>query len=164
VVRLGHGLPPDAVFQSKSPGDHQGLIFIDTLDQTAPREDNLGTLRLHTAYWEGHLVMQGHVVVTLVGSGQSISALSPPDSEQGVDQARTPVQLARVHVNGVLFAAGTITVAGRTRVYGSVVTGETILSNSGGTLEVWYDHDLAQGLYRGVPLVYRAPGAWVAQY
>ncbi|MCP6725805.1 hypothetical protein NL526_27500, partial [Klebsiella pneumoniae] len=38
VVRLGHGLPPDAVFQSKSPGDHQGLIFIDTLDQTAPRE------------------------------------------------------------------------------------------------------------------------------
>jgi formylmethanofuran dehydrogenase subunit C len=75
-----------------------------------------------------------------------------------------PVQLLRVHVNGVLFAAGTITVAGRARVYGAVVTGGTILSNSGGTLEVWYDHDLAQGLYRGVPLVYRAPGAWVAQY
>lgn len=164
VVRLGHGLPPDTVFQSKSPGDHQGLIFIDTLDQTAPREDNLGTLRLHTAYWEGHLVMQGHVVVTPIGSGLSISALSPPDSEQGADQSRMPIQLSRMHINGVLFAVGNITVAGSARVYGAVVTGGTILSSSGGTLEVWYDHDLAQGLYRGVPLVYRAPGAWVAQY
>jgi len=164
AVNPGHGLTPDAVFQSKSPGDHQGLIFIDTLDQTEPRDDNLGTLRLHTTYWEGHLAMQGHVVVTPIGSGQSISALSPPDSEQVVDQVRTPVQLSRVHFNGVLSAAGNITVAGRARLYGSVVTGGTILSSSGGTLEVWYDHDLSQGLYRGVPLVYRAPGAWVAQY
>lgn len=164
VVRPGYGLAPDAVLQSKSPGDHRGLIFIDTLDQTAPREDNLGTLRFHTAYWEGHLVMQGHVVVTPIGSGQSISALSPPDMEQISDQVRTPVQLSRVHVNGVLSAAGNITVAGSARVYGAVVTGGTILSSSGGTLEVWYDHDLSQGLYRGVPLVYRAPGAWVAQY
>lgn len=164
VVRPGHGLTPDAVFHSKSPGDQRGLIFIDTLDQTAPRENNLGTLWLHTAYWEGHLVMQGHVVVAPIGSGQSISALSPPDTEQTADQVRTPVQLSRVHINGVLSAAGNITVAGSTRVYGAVVTGGTILSSSGGMLEVWYDYDLAQGLYRGVPLVYRAPGAWVAQY
>lgn len=164
VVRPGYGLSPDAAFQSKSPGDHRGLIFIDTLDQTAPREDNLGTLRLHSAYWEGHLVMQGHLVVTPIGSGQSVSALSPPDTERVDDHVRTPVRLSRVHFNGVLSAAGNITVAGSARVYGAVVTGGTILSSSGGTLEVWYDHDLAQGLYRGVPLVYRAPGAWVAQY
>ncbi|MBH0181961.1 MAG: hypothetical protein HP490_09885, partial [Nitrospira sp.] len=74
VVRPGYGLTPEAVLQSKSPGDHRGLIFIDTIDQTAPREDNLGTLRLHTAYWEGHLVMQGHIVVAPIGSGQSIPA------------------------------------------------------------------------------------------
>jgi hypothetical protein len=164
VVSPGHGLTPDAVFQSKGPGDNLGLIFIDTLDQTAPREDNLGTLRLHTAYWEGHLVMQGHVVVAPIGSGQSISALSPPDTDQVADQVRTPVQLSRVNFNGVLSAAGNITAAGSARVYGAVVTGGTILSSAGGRLEVWYDHDLFQGLYRGVPLVYRAPGAWVAQY
>jgi hypothetical protein len=164
VVRPGYGLSPDAAFQSKSPGDHRGLIFIDTLDQTAPREDNLGTLRLHSAYWEGHLVMQGHLVVTPIGLGQSIAALSPPDTERVDDHVRMPVQLSRVHFNGVLSAAGNITVDGSARVYGAVVTGGTILSSSGGTLEVWYDHDLAQGLYRGVPLVYRAPGAWVAQY
>lgn len=164
VVRPGYGLTPEAAFQSKRPGDNQGLIFIDTLDQTAPREDNLGTLRLHTAYWEGHLVMQGHVVVAPIGSGQSISALSPPDTDHVADQVRTPVQLSRMHFNGVLSAAGNITVAGSARVYGAVVTGGTILSSDGGTLEVWYDHDLSQGLYRGVPLVYRAPGAWVAQY
>jgi hypothetical protein len=164
VVNPGHGLTPDAVFQSKGLGDHRGLIFIDTLDQAAPREDNLGTLRLHTAYWEGHLVMQGHIAVTPIGSGQSVSAWSPPNTEDGTDQVRTPVQLARVHVNGVLSAAGNITVAGVARVYGAVVTEGTILSSAGGRLEVWYDHDLSQGLYRGVPLVYRAPGAWVAQY
>lgn len=164
AVRPGYGLTPDAVLQSKSPGDHRGLIFIDTLDQTAPRKDNLGTLRLHTAYWEGHLVMQGHIVVAPIGSGQSIPALSPPDTEQVSEQVRTPVQLSRVHFNGMLSAAGNITVGGRARVYGAVVTGGTILSSSGGTLEVWYDHDFSRGLYRGVPLVYRAPGAWVAQY
>ncbi|MBH0195992.1 MAG: hypothetical protein HP494_10460 [Nitrospira sp.] len=164
VVNPGHGITPDAVFQSKIPGNHRGLIFIDTLDQTAPREDNLGTLRLHTAYWEGHLVMQGHVVVAPIGSGQSISVLSPPDTDHAADQVRTPVQLSHMHFNGVLSAAGNITVAGSARVYGAVMTGGTILSSAGGTLEVWYDHDLSQGLYRGIPLVYRAPGAWVAQY
>ena len=164
VVQPGHGLSPDAAFQLKSPGDHHGLIFIDTLDQTAPRTDNLGTLRLHTAYWEGHLVVQGHVVIAPIGSGQPVSALSPPDTEQPGDQSRTPIRLSRVHFNGVLSAAGNITVAGNTRVYGAVVAGGTTVSSSGGTLEVWFDYDLAQGLYRGVPLVYRAPGAWVAQY
>jgi hypothetical protein len=164
VVQPGHGLAPDSVFQSKGPGDHQGLIFVDTLDQTAPRADNLGTLRIQTTYWEGHLVVQGHVVLTPIGSGQSISVLSPPDIEQADDEARTPLSLSHVHFNGVLAAAGDITVAGSTRVYGAIVTGGTIVSSSGGTLEVWHDHDLAHGLYRGVPLVYRAPGTWTARY
>ena len=164
VVNPGGGLTPDAVFQPKRPGDHHGLIFIDTLDQTAPRADNLGTLRLHTAYLEGHVAMQGHVVLAPSGSGQSISILSPPDTEQTGNQSRTPIALSRIHFNGVLSAAGNITVAGRARIYGAVVVGGTIISNSGGMLEVWYEHDLGQGLYRGVPLVYRAPGAWVARY
>jgi hypothetical protein len=108
--------------------------------------------------------MQGHVVLAPSGFGQSISILSPPDAEQTGNRARTPISLSRIHFNGVLSAAGNITVAGSARVYGAVVAGGTIISNSGGMLEVWYEHDLGQGLYRGVPLVYRAPGAWVARY
>ena len=30
-------------------------------------------------------------------------------------------------------------------------------------LEVWYDHDLREGLHRGVPSVYVAPGTWHAK-
>jgi hypothetical protein len=69
-----------------------------------------------------------------------------------------------MHVNGVLYASGTITVAGRTKLYGAVVAGETIVpSDSGSSLEVWYDHDLGEGLFRGLPVVYRAPGTWMAR-
>jgi hypothetical protein len=56
-------------------------------------------------------------------------------------------------------------VDGKVKLYGAVVTGGTITASSpGGTLEVWYDHDLGQGLFRGLPIVYRAPGTWMAKY
>jgi type II secretory pathway pseudopilin PulG len=165
VVKPGHGISPDDVFQSHGPGDQRGLIFIDTLDQTAPRTDNLGVVRLRTAYLEGIVVVQGHVAFTPGGSGQSMSALSPPRTEQDSDASRTSIQLSRVQLNGVLYASGDITVSGKARVYGAVVAGGTIVpESSGALLEVWYDHDLGQGLFRGVPVVYRAPGTWLARY
>jgi hypothetical protein len=37
-------------------------------------------------------------------------------------------------------------------------------SISGSTLEVWYDTDIGEGLYRGVPVVYKAPGTWLVRY
>ncbi|UVT15682.1 MAG: hypothetical protein H8K04_18065 [Nitrospira sp.] len=165
VVAPGHGLSPDEVLRSQAPGDHRGLIFIDTLDQTAPRLDNLGTLKLQTQYVEGTVVMQGHVVLAPNGLGSSIPALSPPETDQGDDPTRAPVQLSGIHFNGVLYASGTITVAGSVRLYGAVVAGETIAqSSSRGTFEVWYEHELGQGLFRGLPVVYRAPGTWMARY
>jgi type II secretory pathway pseudopilin PulG len=165
TVEAGHGISPDEVFRSEEPGDHHGLIFIDTLDQAAPRTDNLGVLRLRTAYLEGIVVVQGHVELAPSGSGQLTSAHSPPRTEQAGDASRTATQLSRVHLNGVLYASGNITVMGRARAYGAVVAGGTIVpASSGGTLEVWYDHDLGQGLYRGLPVVYRAPGTWMARF
>ncbi|HET9132420.1 MAG TPA: hypothetical protein VFO86_15805, partial [Terriglobia bacterium] len=113
----------------------------------------------------GMAVVQGHVVLAPSGSGQSIRVLSPPQIDQGQDIARTPVQLADMHFNGVLHASGDITIAGRVRLYGAVVAGGTITSaGSGSSLEVWYDHDLSRGLYRGLPVVYRAPGTWMTRY
>ncbi|MGQ0557252.1 MAG: hypothetical protein ACT4PN_15065 [Nitrospiraceae bacterium] len=164
IVEPGRGISPDEVFRSQGNGDQQGLIFIDTLDQTAPRLDNLGMVRLQAPYFEGMAVVQGHVVLAPRGSGQSIKVLSPL-SDQGTAVARTPVQLSGVHVNGVLHASGDITIAGRVRVYGAVAAGGTITSaSSGSTLEVWYDHDLSRGFYRGLPVVYRAPGTWMTRY
>ena len=165
TVEAGRGISPDDVFRSQGPGDHRGLIFIDTLDQAAPRTDNLGVLRLRTAYLEGIVVVQGHVALAPSGSGQSTSVYSPPRAEQDGDASRTAAQLSRVHLNGVLYASGNITVTGKARAYGAMVAGGTIApSSSGGTLEVWYDHDLSQGLYRGLPVVYRAPGTWLARF
>jgi type II secretory pathway pseudopilin PulG len=165
TVEAGHGISPDEVFRSEEPGDHRGLIFIDTLDQAAPRTDNLGVLRLRTAYLEGIVVVQGHVELAPSGSGRLTSAHSPARTEQEGDASQTATQLSRVHLNGVLYASGNITVMGRARAYGAVVAGGTIVpASSGGTLEVWYDHDLGQGLYRGLPVVYRAPGTWMARF
>jgi hypothetical protein len=165
VVEPGHGISPDDVFRSKGPGDHRGLIFIDTLDQAAPRTDNLGILKLRGAYLEGIVVVQGHVVLAPSGLGQSMSILSPPTTGQNGDVSRMSVQLSRVNLNGVLYASGNITVSGKAKMYGAVVAGGTIASGgSGGTLEVWYDHDLGQGVYRGLPVVYRAPGTWLTRY
>lgn len=164
-VETGRGLLPDEVFRSQGIGDQRGLIFIDTLDRTAPRSDNLGVLTLRTSYLEGIVVVQGHVVLAPDGPGQGLSALSPPKSERDGAGSRIPVQLSGIHLNGVLYAGGNVTVSGPARVYGAVAAAGTIVSAAtGGSLEVWYNHDLGQGLFRGVPVVYRAPGTWMARY
>jgi type II secretory pathway pseudopilin PulG len=165
VVEPGRGISPDEVFRSQGSGDQLGLIFIDTLDQTPPRADNLGVVRLQAPYFEGMAVVQGHVVLAASGSGQSIGVRSPQLIDQGKDFGRTPVQLSGMHFNGVLHASGDITIAGRVRLYGAVAAGGTITSaGSGSSLEVWYDHDLSRGLYRGLPQVYRASGTWMTRY
>ncbi len=163
MIEPGHGISPDDVLQSQAVGDQRGLIFIDTLDQAAPRADNLGTVTIRAPYVEGLIVMQGHLVFAPGGVGQSLSVLSPPQSDR--DGRRTPVQLSRIRVNGALYTAGNITVSGEAQVFGSVTAEGTIVpAGSGGTLEVWYNHDYAQGLYKGLPVVYRAPGTWLARY
>ena len=160
----GRGLLPDAVLHSSRAGDQLGLIFIDTLDQAVPRTDNLGTVVIRGAYIEGLVVVQGHVVLSPAGSGESLSVLSPPSVDRDGGLSRTSVQLSQMHVNGVVYAEGNIAVAGKLRVFGAVTAGGTISSSGGGTLEVWYNHEYAQGLYRGLPVVYPAPGTWMAKY
>ncbi|MBS0181833.1 MAG: hypothetical protein JSS39_05475 [Nitrospira sp.] len=165
IVEPGRGISADEVFQSQGSGDQQGLIFIDTLDQTAPRPDNLGIVRLQGPYFEGMAVVQGHVMLTSSGSGQSVQVLSPPPMAQDHEIVRTPVQLSGMHFNGVLYASGDIMIAGRVRLYGAVTAGGAITSTgSGSSLEVWYDHDLSRGFYRGLPVVYRASGTWMTRY
>ena len=159
------GIAPTDALESQVIGDHRGLVFIDTVDGQVPRPDNMGTLVLDTDYFEGLLVVQGHVVCRPRAAGKSVPALSP--SLPGTESlgARVPVQLSGIHVNGLLYAAGAISVERSARLYGAMMAGQSVTSIGTGTaIEVWYNADLAQGLFRGVPVVYRAPGTWLAKY
>ena len=50
-------------------------------------------------------------------------------------------------------------------MFGALIAGNTVMAARGGTVaEVWYNADLAQGLFRGLPVVYRVPGTWLAKY
>lgn len=161
----GQGIMPVDALESLVIGDNHGLIFIDTFDGQPPREDNMGTLVLDTDYVEGFLVVQGHVVVRPRAAGKSVPALSPTPLGTESLGARVPVLLSGVHVNGLLYAAGSIRIERSSRLYGAMMAGQSVTSIGTGTvIEVWYNADLAQGLFRGVPVVYRAPGTWLAKY
>jgi hypothetical protein len=73
--------------------------------------------------------------------------------------------LSGIHLNGVLQAAGTITLERNVRIYGAVMTAGTVVAESAGLrMEVWYNADFARGLFRGLPVVYRVPGTWQMKY
>lgn len=164
-VEPGRGVMPNEYLRSRTVGDSRGLIFIDTLDGTAPRSDNLGVVHLDAAYLEAVLVVQGHVILSPSALGQSLSVLSPPSGGSGTAGGRTSVQLSDIHVNGALYAKGNITVERPARVFGAVAAEGTIASaGPGTTMEVWYDHEMGRGLFRGIPVVVRAPGTWLVRY
>lgn len=161
----GRGISPDDYLRSRTVGDTRGLIFIDTLDRTAPRTDNLGVLRLNAAYLEAILVVQGHVIVSPSASGQSLSVWSPPSGGSAPAGSRTPVQLSDIHLNGALYAVGNITLDRSMRVFGAIAAeGAMATARPGTTIEVWYDHEMGRGLFRGIPVVMRAPGTWMVRY
>jgi len=159
------GITPADALESHVIGDHRGLVFIDTVDGQPPRVDNMGTLVLDADYFEGLLVVQGHIVLRPRAVGKSVPALSP--SQPGTQSlgTRVPVQLSGIHINGLLYAAGAIRIERSARLYGAMMAGQSVLSIGTGTgIEVWYNTDLAQGLFRGVPVVYRASGTWLVKY
>ena len=159
------GITPAEALESRAIGDYRGLVFIDTVDGQPPNVDNMGTLVLDTDYVEGLLVVQGHLTLKPRAVGKSIPVLSPYPSGAESIGTRVPVQLSGIHINGLLYAAGGIKIERSTRLYGAMRAGQTVTSIGTGTIiEVWYNADLAQGLFRGLPVVYRAPGTWLAKY
>jgi hypothetical protein len=166
LVEPGLGVTVREAFQSGAVGDHRGLVFVDTLDRTPPRADNLGTLILDADYLEGVYVVNAHVQFAPMGEGKSVTAHSPPPEGRSTAEPRTPVTLTGIHLRGVLNTAGNLTLAGASRIYGTLVVGGTIeqTSDAAARLEIWYDDDLRAGLSRGVPLVSQAPGTWREKY
>jgi hypothetical protein len=159
------GRSPAEVLASSTVGQSHGLLFIDTLDAEVPRMDNLGTLVLDADYVEALVVVQGHVLLRPSGSGRSVTVLSPAPEGTSALGGRIPVTLSGIHLNGLLYAAGTITVERPTRMFGAVMTSGTVV---GGiripALEIWYNSDFNKGLFRGLPVVYRAPATWQLKY
>jgi hypothetical protein len=159
------GFLPGDVLAVSEVGRSQGLVFIDTIDGELPRLDNLGTLVLDTEYVETILVVQGHVVMKPSGAGRPVTVLSPAPEGSTAFSGRIPITLSGVHLNGLLYAAGTITLERDTRIYGALITAATLAIGSGTPiLEVWYNPDFGKGFFRGLPVVYRAPGTWQVKY
>ena len=165
VIHPGEGLAADEALYAREVGDHHGLVFIDTLDQQPPQIDNLGTLTLNGEYLEGMFVINAHVIWNPTSSTKFVPALSPPPEEQQSMGLRIPVQLSAINLRGVLYTAGNLVYCGRPRVFGGIMAEGSVSSctNKSALLEVWYDHDLGEGLHRGVPVVYMAPGTWHAK-
>ncbi|MCZ6778580.1 MAG: hypothetical protein O7F16_06385 [Acidobacteria bacterium] len=65
-----------------------------------------------------------------------------------------------VHVAGALLTPGDVTYEGQPRMYGALLARGRIMGPPGPSapLEVWYDHDLRDGMVHGTPLVYVALG------
>lgn len=165
VIQPGLGRPASEVFASRGPGDHRGLVFVDTLDGMPPRLDNLGSIVLEQDYAEGVFIVNAHVLWRAGPAGRVVPALSPPPDGQQSLGVRIPVQLSGIHLQGVLYAVGDVRYAGHVKVYGGVVAQGTIADGTNGssTLEVWYNHDLREGFVQGLPLVFVAPGSWQAK-
>lgn len=118
------------------------LIFIDTVDGTPPKPDhsNLATISnsgsgigMKGLFWMGANFDQ-------TGAGNPASLLcEKPDG--------TTQNIAKVYLDGVLYAAGTIHFGGNPVIYGSVVAEQGYLS--GGTPEIYYNYRLANGLNVG---------------
>lgn len=165
-VEPGLGITPTDAFRSAEAGDHRGLVFVDTLDQAPPRADNLGTLTLDADYAEGVYVINAHVRLAPADTGRAVQARNPVSDGQQPVELQPPIDLANINLRGVLVTAGDLILEGSSRVYGAVVVGGTVSQAAGADarLEVWYDHELAEGLIAGVPLVYQALGTWQEKY
>jgi hypothetical protein len=159
------GILPAEALAASAVGQSRGLVFIDTLDGEPPTPENLGTLVLETDYVEALVVVQGHVVVKPSGAGRTLTVLTPAPEGSSSLAGRIPITLSGIHLNGLLYAAGTISIERQTRLYGAVVAAQSMVT-AGATplLEVWYNADFARGLFRGLPLVFRAPATWQVKY
>ena len=162
LIQAGLGHPAAEVFASTGPGDHHGLIFVDTLDGMPPRVDNMGTITLDQEYAEGIFIVNAHILWKAGQLGKPVPALSPPPEGQQSLGVRIPVQLSGIHLQGVMYVAGDVRYAGHLKIYGGVVAQGNMIdgTNGSGVIEVWYNHDLHEGLMRGLPLVFVAPGSW----
>ncbi len=151
----GTGLSPTAVFGAFSGGGR--LLFIDTLDRTPPREDNLETLRATVDFADVDAYVGAHLAIT-PGPGRAVvlDAPSAPDDPDGPPLAQD-VAISGVHYRGALIVAGALEADARARIVGAIVAHQGV--RDPGAFEVWYDVALRSGYRSGYPAVVVKPGS-----
>jgi hypothetical protein len=149
------GLSPTSVLASHS-GDRR-LLFIDTIDGTAPREDNLDTLQATVDFVEGDAYVGANLTI-IPGHGRSVvlDAPSAPETSAGHPLVRD-LRIEGVHYHGVLVVAGLLEAEARTRVVGSLAALQGV--QNAGAFEVWYDAALRKGYRAGFSPVVIKPGS-----
>lgn len=149
------GISPTTVFASHS-GDRR-LLFIDTLDRTPPREDNLEALRATVDFVDVDAYVGAHLAIT-PGLGRSVVLDSPsaPDDPDGPPVARD-VTIHGAHYRGALVVAGALAADARARIVGTLAAHQGVRDPS--AFEVWYDAALRSGNRPGFPPVVVKPGS-----
>ncbi|MEW6682436.1 MAG: hypothetical protein AB1451_05880 [Nitrospirota bacterium] len=149
------GISPTAAFSSRSGSGR--LVFIDTLDRTPPRADNMEELRATMDFVEMDAYVGAHLTVT-PGLGRSTVRDSPgaPEDPSGPPVTRN-VAIAGVHYHGVLTIAGALDATARTTIVGSLAAMHGV--RDPGAIEVWYDAALRTGYRTGFPPVVIKPGS-----
>ncbi len=152
----------DEVFASATVGDHRGLVYVDAWLSDEADPETRPTLRVTAPYVEGLFVVDADLHWRPRGAGRSVAALSPPPEGLSSIDHRVPVTLSRINLQGVLVTSGSLSVAGQARVYGGLSIGRAIVAGTPGRdrVEVWYNHELRQGLVQGLPLIYFVPGSF----
>lgn len=148
----GPGISPTVVFAAS-----RGLLFIDTLDRTPPRDGNLEVLRAAIDFVETDAYVGAHLTIT-PGMGRTVGLDAPPAPEDpdGPPVARD-VAVAGVHYRGVLVVAGSLAAESRVRVVGALAARRGV--RDAGSFEVWYDAALRSGYRSGFPPVVVKPGS-----
>jgi hypothetical protein len=119
------------------------LVFIDTINRQPPSANgsNLATIK---ASGNG-LGLKGIFWIGANFDGSGIG--NPPFVLDAQDPNGNPPpggKLQQIFLEGVLYAAGTVAMAGNCGVYGSVVAKQGF--TGGGTPDIWYNNKLASGL------------------
>ena len=145
----GSPLTPDDVLSDRP------VVFLDTLDQEAPRvgpEGNLSTVLLRAPLHISRMYIGGHLVIEPAGEGASLRVASPETASSEM------IDLAGIDLSGGFYLAGHLRVAGESRLFGAVHAEEGF--HGAEQLEIWFDRSLQSGLFSGWPVIALLPGSW----
>lgn len=117
------------------------LAFIDTTDGNPPNGSNLATLHVSgtSQGLKAFLYICANFDASGVGSPPSLTAVNP--------NTNAYQSLSNIFLDGVIYASGTISMAGNAGVFGSIVAEKGFVG--GGTPDVYYNTELGDGLDLG---------------
>lgn len=118
------------------------LIFIDTVDGNAPAADgsNLATVGVSGTG-------NGTKGVMYIAANFDAGGVGSPPGLVAKDAEGANRALSKIFHEGVIYASGTIAMSGNAGVYGSIVAQKGFAG--GGTPDIYYNIDLANGLEYG---------------